>query len=124
VSLDDVVLQRAQEDAAPQDIVWQTICNVTDTSGRLDGNQVHAAVELAIAAYAVKKTQCSPVTEAIMDKYAKRDTDGSCIRICFPQPGQQVWDIAKRCNANGAEVERINKTQRDAVCDGKPLIIK
>ncbi len=115
---------RAQEEAMPQDIVWQTICNVTDTSGRLDGNQVHAAVELAIAAYAVKKTQCSPVTEAILDKYAKRDTDASCIRICFPQPGQQVWDIAKRCSANGAEVERINKTQRDAVCDGKPLIIK
>lgn len=115
---------RAGEDVAPQDIVWQGICSVSDASGRLEGDRIHATVELSIAANAVKKTQHSPVTEAILDKYAKRNADESCIRICFPEAGQRVWEIAKRCSANGAEVERINKTQRDAVCDGKPLIIK
>ena len=115
---------RTQDDVAPQDIIWQAICCATDTSGRMEGNQIHAVVEVSIAAHAVQKTQHSPVTEAILDKYAKRDTEGSCIRICFPEAGQRVWEIAKRCSASGAEVERINKTKRDAVCDGKPLIVK
>lgn len=116
--------QRAQEDVAPQDIVWQAVCSVSDASGRLEGDRIHASVELSIAANAAKKTQHSPVTEAIIDKYAKHDAEDSCIRICFPEAGQRVWEIAKRCGADGAEVERINKIQRDALCDGRPLIIK
>ena len=115
---------RTQDEAAPQDIIWQAVCCSADTSGRIEGNQIHAVAELSIAVHAVQKTQHSPVTEAILDKYAKRDTEESSIRICFPEAGQRVWEIAKRCSANGAEVERINKTQRDAICDGKPLIIK
>ena len=96
----------------------------TDTSGRLEGDRISAVVELSVSAHAVKKTPQSPVTEAVLDKYARRDTDTSCIRICFPESGQRVWEIAKRGRASAAEVERINKTQRDALCDGRPLIVK
>ena len=115
---------RTGEGDAPQDILWQTVCSVTDASGRLDGDRISAVAELCVAAHAVERSLQSPVSEVVLDRYAKHEDADATVRVCFPEPGQCLWDIAKRCRADATEAERINRIPRGSACDGKPLIIR
>lgn len=106
------------------EIVWRAHPSPIEVHGRLDGDRLTLSAELCIFSEAVRKVRCDPVSEVVMTAPRAGDTEGGCIRVCYPREGERIWDIAKRHGASMSELERINHISGDGICDKTPIIIK
>ena len=112
------------QDVPTGELSWEMTASVTDCDARLDGDSVIFSCELCISCDALKKSSVSAVSGGVLDRYSPVPQEGNVIRICYPSSGQTVWEVAKKCRARVDFVEKYNKTDRSAVCSGKPVIVK
>ncbi|MDD6095664.1 MAG: DUF3794 domain-containing protein [Clostridia bacterium] len=114
----------AEGDAAPQEVLWNADASVIKLSAKDMGDKINFTAELCTAVEAVRKYRITPVTEARFSGEGLSEGAGCVIKICCPEKGTPVWEIAKKHHAAIPELERINGIRRDSVSDGSPLIIK
>ena len=114
----------AECDAATQEVLWNCDAAVIGISAKEVGEKISISAELCLSVDAVRKYKITPVTEACLGAEEFSGGEGYVVKICCPEKGSTVWEIAKRHHAQMSELERINGVQRDGVSDGSPIIIK
>lgn len=114
----------AQDSAENGEILWDCRASVIEAEARDAGDKITVTAELSVMAQAVKKYKTSPVTGAKFTDNNIKERNGCTIKLCCPEPGESIWNIAKKHHASIPELERINQVRRDGVSDGKPIIIK
>lgn len=114
----------AAESAQMNEAVWHVHTSAGRADCSLEDSRITGRCEVCIYAEAEKLTKRSPVTEAVVGVKDNTDTAGNVIRICYPEKGKRIWDIAKDCRARLGETERTNRKDRCDLTDGSPLIIK
>ena len=79
------------------DVSWRIAANVVECSASVDADSVKATAEVTFAFEVCERTPVKYVSALTLE----RDEDGSdtgegVIRICYPDEGENAWDIAKR----------------------------
>ena len=110
--------------AMMNEAAWHVHTAISRVDCALDESRITGKCDICIFAEAEKQTKCSPVTEATVGVRDRSEADSSTIRICYPEKGQRIWDIAKGCRAKMGETERTNRISRCDLSDGTPLIVK
>ncbi|MBC8546550.1 DUF3794 domain-containing protein [Clostridiaceae bacterium NSJ-31] len=94
-------------------------CEFTPTGG---GIEVRAEISICGALYSV--VQCTVMGELAVDENKPRQQDGSAaLTIYFAQPGENVWDIAKRYHTSMAAVMEENAIEKEQLRDRATLLI-
>ena len=95
-----------------------------DAAARPEGDKLSVRLELSVNLCALGKSRIRFVDAAVLNKAAVPAKDDGCICICYPDPGETLWEIAKRygvsrrtlCVQNGLP-------DTETVCDGAPILI-
>ena len=114
----------ALESALMNEAVWHVHTSQGRVDCSLEESKIKSKCDISIFAEAEKLTRRTPVTEAAVGVRDKGESEGGTIRICYPEKGKRIWDIAKECRAKMGETERTNRIGRYDLSDGAPLIIK
>ncbi len=110
--------------AEAADLLWRCHVGTVDASARPEGDKLSVRLELSVSLCALGKSRIRFVDAAVLNKAAVPAKDDGCIRICYPDPGETLWEIAKRygvsrrtlCVQNGLP-------DTETVCDGAPILI-
>lgn len=128
VSEEFTVPVRLESEALISDVsgetVWCAHIAPSAVECSLEDAAVRARCELFVYAEAVCRSKTAPVKRGVVGMKDKYADSGAAIRICYPEKGRRIWDIAKECRAPLAECERQNSVSRRDISDGSPLIMK
>lgn len=104
-------------------VQWRAVAVPVKAECRLEEGKIYGRCDLYGFFEGVKETKYEPVTRAVVGAVTG-DTDKDCvIRICYPEKGTKIWDIAKKCRAPMTECERTNRVSRNDISDGTPILI-
>ena len=93
-----------------------------DSSRTAGGLNVRAQVKAA-AAMALQETARLITEAAVQDQKPVKQRGAGCLTLYFPEPGEQVWEIAKRYStAPAAILEENGLTDDGAAGEGMLLI--
>lgn len=99
------------------EILWRCVPQVISASARPEGDKLAVHLELCVSTSAMAREKIRRVSAIVLDKNAAhRRRDGE-IRICFPDPGEPLWDIAKRYAIPRARLGE------EEFADGSPVVV-
>ena len=90
---------------------------------RLEGERIHGKCDIQLSVNAVRETRCAPASKIVVGAEAPESDEGAVVRICYPEKGKRIWDIAKESAFSVSACERANAVSRHDLSDGTPLII-
>lgn len=105
-------------DADPEeDALTLTAAQVEPTP--ITGDRVEFKYILHLAAEGVRKEETQLITDAAWTEAAPSRPG---IALCFVQPGESLWDIAKRYRVSVEEIREMNPNLSDSLTPGVPVI--
>ncbi len=107
---------------ADGEYAFNTALSFANCECRLEDNGVFASCDAYAFLAGYKKNELSMVKRAVVEEKADASQEKGNIRICYPEKGKRIWDIAKERGCSITVTERINKVERKGVSDGTPLI--
>ena len=102
---------------AEGELLWRCVPQVIAADARPAGDKLAVHLELAVSTSAVARGKIRCVTGVTLDKNAPHHRREGEIRICFPSPGEPLWEIAKRY-----AVPRSRLGDAD-LADGEPVLV-
>ncbi len=111
--------------AAPADeLLWRASVETVGVNARCEGDKLAVTLELCVSLCALSRTKIRCVETAALTKSARRETDDGCIRICYPDEGEPLWEIAKAYGVSRQTIRAENALPDTAAsCDGTPILI-
>jgi len=94
-------------------------CTCTVQEQRL---KAECRLSVSLAAFCVEELE--PVWEADVGNMTKALSEDCVIRVCYPEEGKRIWDIAKEYKVSVPLCEKLNQKSRTDISDGSPIIIK
>lgn len=113
------------ECAAPAaDPLWRCAVETVSADARTEGDKLAVHLDLSVSLAAWSREKIRFVESAALTKSARRPQDDGCIRICYPDPGEPLWEIAKRYGVSRQTIRAENGLpDGESVSDGAPLLI-
>ena len=105
------------EAEADGDILWRCVPQVITADARPSGDKLAVHLEMSVSASAVARGKIRRVAGITLDKNAPHNRHDGEIRICFPAPGEPLWEIAKRYAVPRA---RLGDAE---LADGEPILV-
>ncbi len=106
------------------EIVWRCSADAVTVAVRAEGEKLNARAEVSLALCAMERSRIRYTAAATLTKSAARAADDGCIRICYPDKGEALWDIAKTYGVSRQTIRAQNGlSEAETVCDGAPLLI-
>jgi hypothetical protein len=99
------------------DLISRCAVEVISASARPDGEKLAVTLDLCISITAMSRSIIHPVKKITVNRSEPHIRREGSVRICFPEPGESVWEIAKRY-----AVRRSLLTEAE-VSDGSPMIV-
>jgi len=99
------------------DLLSRCSVEVVSASARPEGDKLAVTLDLCISALAMSRATIRPVRKITLNRaevHARRD---GVVRICYPDPGESMWEIAKRYAV------RRNTLGEAEASDGTPMIV-
>ncbi len=109
---------------AAERIIWHTHMSTDSAECTLEDMKLLCRCNMHIFLLATGETDITLITKGTVGQKNRAGGDSTVIRVCYPEKGKRIWDIAKECSANIGICERINRVDRFELSDGSPLIIK
>ncbi len=110
--------------AAGGELLWRAAVETVAANARPEGDKLAVSLELCISLCALSREKVRCVETATLTKSARREPDDGCVRICYPDPGESLWEIAKAYGVSRQTVRAMNAMPDTAVtCDGTPILI-
>jgi len=81
---------------ASEDLMWRSAIEVTGATARPEGDKLAVTAELCISMIAMARRKIRRVSAVTLDRGAPHPKRDGVIRICYPDAGEPLWDIAKR----------------------------
>ena len=104
-------------DAGPEDALSLSAVQVEPTP--ITGDRVEFKYILRLTAQGVRKGEASVITDAEAADTAPAEKG---IALCFVQPGETLWDIAKRYRVSLEEIRQLNPQITGEAAVGMPVI--
>ena len=100
------------------DGVKNVICeaSVMYADGRLDGDKLTVNAELCLSIFAYSAIKTDYVSKCNIDCDREFGMRGSCVKIYFPEEGEEMWDIGKKYHCRLEKITRL--------ADGGTIIVK
>lgn len=91
------------------DGVRNVICeaSVMYADGRLDGDKLTVNAELCLSLFAYSAMRSEYVSTCNMETEREIGTRGSCVKIYFPENGEEMWDIGKKYHCRLEKITRL-----------------
>ena len=112
------------EDSLPSELSYHAKVGASGCTCTIQDHKIKADCSISISLTAFSLDTVSPVWEATVGNKTKGDNDSFVVRVCYPEKGRLLWDIAKEYKASASLCEKLNKKSRTDICDGEPIIIK
>ena len=112
------------EDKRPSEICYHAKAGVSGCNFSLQEQKLKADCKVSVSVAAFSADVISPIWEATVGEKIAKGGDECIVRVCYPEKGKRIWDIAKEYKTSTAICEKLNKKSRTDICDGTPIIIK
>lgn len=99
------------------DLIFRCSVEVISASARPEGEKLAVTLDLCISITAMSRSVIHPVKKITVNRAEPQKRREGSVRLCFPEPGEPVWEIAKRY-----AVRRSALTDAE-VSDGSPMIV-
>ncbi len=106
------------------DVIWRGDVAVTDISGRMDGEKITVNAELGISLAVMGRDKRRYVSEIKADRTSVPGEADGMWKLCYPERGDRLWDIAMRYHADVAELKAQNGIASPDDPVGKAILIK
>lgn len=110
---------------AASDVLWRGDVTVSNSSVKSssdsDGGKLLIRCEAQISITAIEKTHITTVGEIKLTRESS-DRHSAAVVICYPESGEELWDIAKRYRVSPRDISDLNGDSTVRV--GKPLLIR
>lgn len=117
----------AEAERLPADdaeLLFRCAAEATGAQARLDGDKIRLDAELCVSMTVLAREKVRFVRTLTLDRASPRTAPEGVVRIVYPDPGEPLWEIGKRCGAPFAALRAANGIAESAVlCDGAPLIL-
>ena len=111
----------AEECKAP---FYRADVQVTDCSARIEDGALKVTAQLAITLSAFDVRQVNAVKKVVL-KTEKTLEKTPGVRIVFPDAGEDVWSLCKRCAASRRTLEKLNDLPEGVTeLNGEPVIVE
>lgn len=104
-------------------VKWIATASPAKAECRLEDGKIYARCDLYGFFKGALETKYEPVIKAVVGAVIGDNNKDCIIRICYPEKGTRIWDVAKKCRASMAECERQNRIDRNDISDGTPILI-
>ena len=89
-----------------------------------EGNRVEVRGMIGFHACVMQQCQLENITEFKIENYDMEEMKKSpMMKIYFVQPGESMWDIAKRHRSTVEDIKRVNELTREEVSAGQKLLL-
>ena len=112
------------EGRTASDICYHAKAGVSGCNCTVKDQRLRADCRIALSFMAFSVDTVYPLWEATVGEKTKSQSGDCMIRVCYPEKGRRIWDIAKEYRANTSVCERLNKKGRTDICDDSPVIIR
>ncbi len=110
--------------AEASDLLWRCHVETVDASARPEGDKLAVRLELSVSLSALGRERIRCVDTVVLHKGESRKADDGCIRICYPDVGETIWEIAKRYGVSRRTICAQNGIpDTETVSDGAPILI-
>lgn len=97
--------------------------SVVSTEGTLTSGGVDLRIQLNVCG-----TVCQPVDEKLLtglqvDEDKTLERSGAALRICYAEPGESLWEIARRCRTSLPAIMQENDLQSETILERQMLLI-
>ena len=99
------------------DLLHRCSVEVMSASARQEGDKLAVTLELCISLTAMSRTTIRPMKKITLNRTAPHSRREGSVRICFPEPGESLWEIAKHY-----AVRRDTLSEAE-ISDGSPMIV-
>lgn len=114
----------ASDECDGGDILWRCAVETVSAAVRSEGDKLAAHADVSISLCALSRGKIRYVDTVTLTKSARRKADDGCIRICYPDAGEPLWDLAKRYGVARQTIRVENGIpESETTCDGTPILI-
>lgn len=128
VSEEGTIPFRCEAEAAdvPEgELFFRCAAAVLQIGARTEGDALAIEAELCVSLCVISREKIRYVSRIALHRNEAYADGGDVLRICYPDVGEPLWDIAKKyavsrralCETNGI-------ADADSLCDGTPLLIE
>lgn len=112
------------EEKAPSELIFHAKAGASGCNCTIQEQKIHAECRISVSLAAFELESLFPIWEACIGDKNTVQCNDCVIKVCFPEKGKRIWDIAKEHKASTLLCEKINKKSRTDICDASPVIIK
>ena len=99
-----------------------TLLHPANIRTRLDTGTITCDFEVMAGILQWESADVTVVRAASVDRSAKKPARLPIV-LCYPRPGQRLWEIAKRYDTTVSAIAAVNHLSGDAVASEKVLLI-
>lgn len=106
------------------ELLWRCSTDPVSVSVRAEGEKLNIHADAALSICAMQRGRIRFVESAVLNKSARRKSDDGCIRVCYPDAGEPLWEIAKRYGVSRQTIRMENGLpEGETVSDGAPILL-
>ena len=107
----------------PDEISFFPSVGIVSADGTLSAGGIDLRIQLNVCG-----TVCQPLEQRLLtgleiDKDKALERSGAALRICYAEPGENLWDIAKRCRTSMPAIMQENDLQSETMTERQMLLI-
>ncbi len=104
------------------ELLWRAAVSVCSVTARTEGDRITADLDLDVSLLAMAREPVRAVEAVVPDRASPYPSFDGTLRICYPDPGETVWSVAKRYGAAHEALAEANGLEPGAPCAGPVLI--
>ena len=123
VSDKSILYEAVLDQDCPDEISFFPSVGIVSADGTLSAGGIDLRIQLNVCG-----TVCQPLEQRLLtgleiDKDKALERSGAALRICYAEPGENLWDIAKRCRTSMPAIMQENDLQSETMTERQMLLI-
>lgn len=97
--------------------------SVVSAEGTLTSGGIDLRIQLNVCGTVCQPVEARILTGLQVDEDKALEKSGAALRICYAEPGENLWDIAKRCRTSLSAIMQENDLQSETMPERQMLLI-
>jgi len=110
--------------AAGGEMLWRCTADVCDIRARPAGDRIAVDMDLSLSMTVLSREKIRCVREIALESDPVAGAEEGRLRICYPEPGETIWEVGKRYRACQKSLcEKNGLPDAHAKCGGEPILV-
>lgn len=110
--------------AAGGEMLWRCTADVCDIRARPAGDRIAVDMDLSLSMTVLSREKIRCVREIALEADPVTGAEEGRLRICYPDPGETIWEVGKRYRACQKSLcEKNGLPDAHAKCGGEPILV-